>query len=101
MLIMALMAEEGAGRSSGVPKESWENQKKPVRFANLYLVDLAGSERVKKTGASGERLQEGNAINKSLLALGTVISKLSDGGKGEAKVQPSTNAGADGPHITP
>ena len=57
-----------------------------MKFSNLYLVDLAGSERVKKTGASGERLQEGNAINKSLLALGTVISKLSEGVKGECRL---------------
>lgn len=31
------------------------------------------------TGAEGQRLIEGGHINKSLLALGTVISKLSDG----------------------
>ncbi len=43
------------------------------------LVDLAGSERVGHTGAEGQRLIEGGHINKSLLALGTVISKLSEG----------------------
>lgn len=42
-------------------------------------MDLAGSERVGHTGAEGQRLIEGGHINKSLLALGTVISKLSDG----------------------
>ena len=32
--------------------------------------DLAGSERVKKTKAEGERLQEAQSINSSLLELG-------------------------------
>ena len=45
----------------------------------LSLVDLAGSERVSKTGASAERLKEANAINKSLSALGNVISILGEG----------------------
>jgi len=44
----------------------------------LYLVDLAGSERVKKTGATEMRLEEAKKINVSLLALGNVISALSD-----------------------
>ncbi|EGD74148.1 cenpe protein [Salpingoeca rosetta] len=50
-----------------------------VRVAHLNLVDLAGSERVSLTGAEGQRLKEGAHINKSLLTLGTVIAKLSDG----------------------
>ncbi|PKU85517.1 Kinesin-like protein NACK1 [Dendrobium catenatum] len=50
-----------------------------VRVSTLNLVDLAGSERVVKTGAEGLRLKEGSHINKSLLTLGTVIKKLSDG----------------------
>ena len=40
-------------------------------------MDLAGSERVGYTGAEGVRLKEAGNINKSLLALGTVIGKLS------------------------
>ena len=42
----------------------------------LTLVDLAGSERVSKTEASGERLVEAAAINKSLSALGQVFKSL-------------------------
>ena len=43
-------------------------------------MDLAGSERVGHTGAGGIRLKEGGHINKSLLTLGSVIAKLSEGG---------------------
>lgn len=40
----------------------------------MNLVDLAGSERADSTGATGDRLKEGANINKSLSALGNVIS---------------------------
>ncbi|TXG53004.1 hypothetical protein EZV62_022173 [Acer yangbiense] len=42
------------------------------------LIDLAGSES-SKTETTGLRRKEGSYINKSLLTLGTVISKLTDG----------------------
>ena len=45
-----------------------------VRISTLSLIDLAGSERAADTK---ERRTEGGHINKSLLTLGTVISKLS------------------------
>ncbi|KAJ4848784.1 hypothetical protein Tsubulata_025768 [Turnera subulata] len=52
-----------------------------IRVSVLNLVDLAGSERIAKTGADGVRLKEGKHINKSLMILGNVINKLSDGPK--------------------
>ncbi|KJH40209.1 kinesin motor domain protein [Dictyocaulus viviparus] len=48
--------------------------------AKLHLVDLAGSERLKKTQAEGTRKMEGIRINEGLLALGNVISALSESG---------------------
>ncbi|CAL9049847.1 kinesin-like protein KIN-7I isoform X1 [Musa acuminata AAA Group] len=54
-----------------------------VRVSVLNLVDLAGSERAAKTGAEGMRLKEGSHINKSLMTLGTVIKKLSEGAEGQ------------------
>jgi len=42
----------------------------------LHLIDLAGSERVNKSEAVGERLEEAKFINKSLSAIGDVMSAL-------------------------
>ena len=53
-----------------------------VRVGKLNLVDLAGSERQAKTAAVGARLQEAKNINRSLSALGNVISALVDGKSG-------------------
>ncbi|KAF9362899.1 hypothetical protein BGX34_005285 [Mortierella sp. NVP85] len=46
-----------------------------VRVSQLNLIDLAGSE---KAATDAERRKEGSYINKSLLTLGTVISRLTD-----------------------
>ncbi|XP_071172316.1 kinesin-like protein KIF28 isoform X21 [Mytilus edulis] len=51
----------------------------------MNLVDLAGSERADSTGAVGDRLKEGANINKSLSALGNVISALADLSMGTKK----------------
>ncbi|KAE9466265.1 hypothetical protein C3L33_01842, partial [Rhododendron williamsianum] len=44
--------------------------------SKLWLVDLAGSERLAKTDVQGDRLKEAQNINRSLSALGDVISAL-------------------------
>ena len=49
-------------------------------LSKLHLIDLAGSEMVRKTDASGKRLDEAKHINKSLSALGKVIYALSSTG---------------------
>lgn len=57
----------------------YQNHNKPtmeaVRISQLNLIDLAGSE---KAASNEERRKEGSYINKSLLTLGTVISKLTE-----------------------
>jgi Kinesin motor domain len=68
-LLLALHLESSTG--SG-------DEKKYVG-SRLNLVDLAGSERLSKTGATGNRMKEGQKINLSLSALGNVISSLVEG----------------------
>ncbi|KAI8900483.1 P-loop containing nucleoside triphosphate hydrolase protein [Globomyces pollinis-pini] len=62
---------EGSVKSSSGPVA--------VNVSQLNLIDLAGSERAT---SDLERRKEGSYINKSLLTLGTVISKLTDGESG-------------------
>ncbi|XP_048503616.1 kinesin-like protein KIN-14E isoform X2 [Beta vulgaris subsp. vulgaris] len=61
--------------------ESTNLQTQSVARGKLSFVDLAGSERVKKSGSAGNQLKEAQSINKSLSALGDVISALSTGGQ--------------------
>ncbi|KMT15139.1 hypothetical protein BVRB_3g062560 isoform B [Beta vulgaris subsp. vulgaris] len=68
--------------------EEPENSCDAVRVSVLNLVDLAGSERAAKTGAEGVRLKEGSHINKSLMTLGTVIKKLSEGAESQGSHVP-------------
>lgn len=57
--------------------ENLENDE--VFSSALNLVDLAGSEGVAKADTEGKRLKEGSSINKSLLAMYNVITKLNSG----------------------
>lgn len=61
-----------------------EGNRKKEKFSVINLVDLAGSEKAGQTGATGDRLKEGCAINKSLTVLGQCISILADKAMGKA-----------------
>jgi kinesin family protein C2/C3 len=63
----------------GTPTAGAKSKDLGVVRSKLHLIDLAGSERISKTDATGDRLKEAQAINKSLSALGDVIAAL--GGK--------------------
>ncbi|KAL3154275.1 hypothetical protein ABBQ32_013766 [Trebouxia sp. C0010 RCD-2024] len=79
---------DASSRSHAIFTLTLEQRRKPNAPADgkapkflkskLHLVDLAGSERAKDTGATGDQLTEGININKGLLALGNVISALTD-----------------------
>lgn len=56
-----------------------------TKSSAINLVDLAGSERAESTGATGNRLKEGAAINQSLSTLGNVISALVEVQNGDKK----------------
>ena len=55
------------------------------KISVINLVDLAGSEKAGQTGATGDRLKEGCAINQSLTVLGQCISILADKASGKAQ----------------
>ena len=59
-------------------REAMRQHRGAYSSAKFHLVDLAGSERNKRTGAVGSRFKESININSGLLALGNVISALSD-----------------------
>jgi hypothetical protein len=68
-----------------------EDGRKVEKFSCINLVDLAGSEKSGQTGAEGQRLKEGAAINKSLTVLSQCISVLAErsaGGKHALAVVP-------------
>lgn len=80
---------EGSSRSHTLLRLSIESSVRPDVDADpnldlartlsfLNIIDLAGSESAKAALDKGHRT-EGSYINKSLLTLGTVIAKLSDG----------------------
>ncbi|KAI8853661.1 P-loop containing nucleoside triphosphate hydrolase protein [Chytridium lagenaria] len=57
------------------------NQTIGRKRSKIHLIDLAGSERADSTGAVGQRLKEGSAINQSLSCLGNVINALTTQGQ--------------------
>eukprot|EP00758_Cryptobia_borreli_P018866 Tbor_TRINITY_DN7577_c0_g1::TRINITY_DN7577_c0_g1_i1::g.886::m.886/K10396/KIF5; kinesin family member 5 len=59
-------------------KMTWDEPHLPGSRAQLNLIDLAGSEKLSQSGATGEVMKEAIHINKSLSALGNVVSKLVD-----------------------
>ncbi|KAH9515666.1 Kinesin-like protein kif28p [Bulinus truncatus] len=65
-----------------------ENGEETKKSSTMNLVDLAGSERADSTGATGDRLKEGANINRSLSALGNVISALADASEKKKVVVP-------------
>ena len=88
---MAVLSEGASNRATGATAMNATSSRSHAIFTlslqlrmvdgksfspKLHFVDLAGSERAKRTGATGERLQEGIQINKGLLALGNVINAL-------------------------
>lgn len=89
MQVSATSFNEGSSRSHTILRLSVESSERPDVDADfncsvartlsfLNLIDLAGSESAKAAVNRGHRT-EGSYINKSLLTLGTVIAKLSDG----------------------
>ena len=68
----------------------WKNLSQLERASYFFTFSChqfpAGSERADSTGATGDRLKEGANINKSLSALGNVISALADLSMGKKKV---------------
>lgn len=71
------MHQRGIHRETALDKLS-DHVRQSFKVGKLNLVDLAGSERVRLSGATGQRLEESKQINKSLSALGNVISALTD-----------------------
>ncbi|CAO3680266.1 unnamed protein product [Umbelopsis ramanniana] len=73
--------EKEPGSMPGSPTTQKQNsflrtdQRHSVQVSQLNLIDLAGSE---KAASQTDRRKEGAFINKSLLTLGTVISKLTE-----------------------
>ena len=57
-----------------------------TKSSQIALVDLAGSERADSTGATGERLKEGSAINQSLSVLGNCIKALADASENKKRI---------------
>lgn len=81
----------GAGRPNSVHvgamnRSGSDDGEMVILTSKFNMVDLAGSERLKRTAAQGERMKEGISINSGLLALGNVISALSEPAKNRGHI---------------
>jgi kinesin family protein 4/21/27 len=79
----------GAGRPNSVHVGAMgrgSDDEMVILTSKFNMVDLAGSERLKRTAAQGERMKEGISINSGLLALGNVISALSEPAKNRGHI---------------
>ena len=74
------MYEKGVRREGDMSRLE-KNIRQSFKVGKLNIVDLAGSERVRLSGAAGQRLVESKQINRSLSALGNVISALTETNK--------------------
>merc|ERR1712113_1006992 len=72
------MNEESSRSHSIVQVKTLSTSKKEKRdyIGKINLIDLAGSENTNKSGVTGQGMKEAQNINKSLSALGDVISSL-------------------------
>lgn len=77
--VKALIGQmEKQAKHSDLAEEDQQQGEWKTINSKFHFVDLAGSERLKRTAAQGDRRKEGININAGLLALGNVISALSD-----------------------
>ncbi|KAJ3153069.1 Kinesin-like protein kif3a [Geranomyces michiganensis] len=75
--VLTITIEERRKPEPGMSTEEAEMlAKHGKKRSKIHLIDLAGSERANATGATGDRLKEGSAINQSLSCLGNVINAL-------------------------
>ncbi|TPX60236.1 hypothetical protein PhCBS80983_g01905 [Powellomyces hirtus] len=75
--VLTITIEERRKPEAGMSTEEAEMlAKHGKKRSKIHLIDLAGSERANATGATGDRLKEGSAINQSLSCLGNVINAL-------------------------
>ncbi|KAL4229280.1 hypothetical protein ACF0H5_012320 [Mactra antiquata] len=75
-----------------VQKSTNDAGEEMAKTSVVNLVDLAGSERAESTGATGDRLKEGAAINQSLSSLGNCIAALADRASGKNTRVPYRNS---------
>lgn len=74
--MFATVKNQESSRSHSIFQIKLINKDEGRVIAKFSLVDLAGSERLSEGEKTSERIEEAKYINKSLSALGNVISSL-------------------------